>query len=187
MGITGGRKLNRMREYDYSQNNYYFVTICTKNWKYWLGRVGNYKMFINQFGIIVKQQWLWLIEQYPYVFLDTWMIMPNHIHGIIIIDSTLEYSKHGFKDNSRLVATGLDLSSQKNQKILSLSNIIGAFKTTSSKLIHQAGLTNFAWQRSFYDHVIRNEKYLDKIRLYIQNNPTKWEEDRNNPKNLDTL
>jgi REP element-mobilizing transposase RayT len=69
-------------------------------------------------------------------------------------------------------------------KIKPLSDVIGAFKTTSSKLIHQMGLLEFNWQRSFYDHIIRNEKILNKIRQYIEFNPAQWYHDRNNPKNL---
>ena len=87
--------------------------------------------------------------------------MSNHIHGILII-------------NKR---TGLDLSLH---KIKSLSSLIGAFKTTSSKLIHQNGLSDFAWQRSFHDHIIRNDKSLNKIRKYIINNPATWDNDENN-------
>ncbi len=96
--------------------------------------------------------------------------MPNHFHGILIIKNILNP-----------VGTGLDLSLQK--KCLSLSNIIGAFKTTSSKYIHQTGLDSFRWQRSYYDHIIRNEYSLFRIRKYIKNNPRNWEDDRNNPNN----
>jgi len=73
---------------------------------------------------------------------------------------------------------------QQTQKIKPLSELIGAFKTTSSKLIHQNGLSEFQWQRNYYDRIIRNEKELEKIRKYIFENPLKWELDRNNPENL---
>jgi len=84
-------------------------------------------------------------------------------HGIIIIDASLKTS---------------------DVKTKSLSELIGAFKTTSSKLIHQAELKTFHWQKSFYDRIIRNEIELFKIRQYIQNNPLKWEIDKNNPSNI---
>ena len=69
-------------------------------------------------------------------------------------------------------------------KIKPLSQLIGAFKTTSSKLIHISGLNYFQWQKSFYDHIIKEENELQNIREYIKNNPLKWELDRNNPKNI---
>lgn len=109
-------------------------------------------------------------ERYPYVDLDEFIIMPNHIHGIIIINDS------SCRDKSRPVPTA-------GIKIKSLSQLVGAFKTTSSKLIHENGLEKFAWQRSFYDHIIRNEKSLTQIRNYIRYNPMKWGEDRNNLKN----
>ena len=83
------------------------------------------------------------------------------------------------------VGAGPDLpQQQRTRKIKPLPELIGAFKTTSSKLIHQRGLSEFQWQRNYYDHIIRNEKELDKIRKYIVENPLKWELDRNNPENL---
>ena len=129
-------------------------------------------MALNEFGKIIKKQWVWLAKQYSYVYLDEYVIMPNHIHGIIGI----------CREQINIVETGRDLSLQ--LKIKSLSELIGAFKTTSSKLIRQNGLSDFRWQRSFYDHIIRNAKSLEKIRKYIYYNPVKEEYDRNNSENL---
>jgi len=95
--------------------------------------------------------------------------MPNHVHVILIINP--KQKMYPF------VGTGRDLSLQ--VKIKSLSEIIGAFKTTSSKFIHINDCTEFRWQRSFYDHIIRNEISCNKIREYIQNNPMRWEFDKN--------
>jgi len=165
------RKRNRIHGYDYSENGYYFVTICVDDMKInRFGEVEKGKMVLNKFGEIVQKQWEWLINQYAYVESDVFVVMPNHVHGILIIDRNL-------LNNS--VGTGRDLSLQ--IKIKPVFELIGAFKTTSSKLIHQNGLVSFFWQRSFYDHVIRVEESLDKIREYILNNPIKWDLDRNNP------
>jgi REP element-mobilizing transposase RayT len=93
--------------------------------------------------------------------------MPNHCHGILIIDP--------------------DVGNGRNRslpKIKPLFELIGAFKTTSSKKIHEAGLREFKWQKSFYDHVIRNDKSLYRIRKYIINNPLKWEYDQENFNNI---
>lgn len=158
---------NRLRGYDYSQSNYYYVTICTDKRKEWFGKIENNQMLLNDYGQIVQQQWQWLAKQYSYTELGEYVIMPNHIHGILIIDNSMR--------------TGHDLSLQYH-KIKSLSSLIGTFKTTSSKLIHQNGLSDFAWQRSFYDHIIRNESSLCEIREYIKNNPTIWDNDEENIK-----
>ena len=83
-----------------------------------------------------------------------------------------------------IVKTSNDLFLQKSIKIKPLSELIGVFKTTSSKLIHLNGLSNFSWQRSYYDHIIRDEKSLDNIRLYVRENPLTWDTDKTNPENL---
>lgn len=173
------RQSRRLKNYDYSQDGYYFVTICVDNKTEYFGEIINGKMILNEYGEIIKKQWLWLAEQYDYVKLDEWIVMLNHLHGILIIENN---------NIAPAVGAGRDLPLQsqreKLQKIKPLSELVGAFKTTSSKLIHQHGLSEFQWQRNYYDHIIRNEKSLDKIRKYIVENPLKWELDRNNPENL---
>jgi len=165
------RKLNRMPGFDYSQPGYYFVTICTKDRIEYFGDVKDEEMILNNYGRVVQKQWLWLQKQYQYVKLDKYIIMPNHLHGIIFFD---------YLNN---VGTRRALSLQEI-KIKSLSEIIGAFKTTSSKMIHKMELYEFQWQRSFYDHVIRDEDDLARIRQYILDNPLKWHLDRNYSANL---
>ena len=174
------RKSNRWEKFDYTNDRYYFVTICVKNREMVFGNVVDKKMVLNEYGLIIKQQLWWLENNFVYIKLNEFVIMPNHTHVIIEID---KYNgNHGVKIIP--VGTGLDLSLQTQIKILPLSNIVGAFKTTSSKLIHQKGLTEFHWQRSFYDRVIRNEKELINIQNYILSNPLNWEKDRNNLENL---
>ncbi|MDD4900640.1 MAG: hypothetical protein PHS62_00805 [Patescibacteria group bacterium] len=178
------RKLNRLPFFDYAQNGFYFVTICVKDREEIFGQVINEKMVLNRCGWVIRNQWQWLAGRFPYLELDEYIVMPNHLHGILMINTdddnvgTVGAGRDG--DN---VGTGRDLSLQCG-KIKSVSELIGAFKTTSSKLIHYMGYSDFAWQRSFYDHIIRNEKSLIKIREYIINNPAKWERDRNNPADL---
>jgi putative transposase len=183
------RKQNRWTEYNYSEDGVYFVTICTKDRVEFFGKIVNGEMVLNNCGRIIEQQWLWLEKQYDYINLDEYSIMPNHFHGIIIIDSDK------CRDRSRPVPAMkqcIDISGGSRPaptggKIKSLSELIGAFKTTSSKLIHQNIDENFAWQRSFYDHIIRNSHSLNQIRKYIYYNPIQWEEDRNNIENLQFL
>jgi len=81
------RKPNRLKNYDYSRSGYYFVTICTYRRECYFGKILEGKMVLNKYGGIINEQWLWLDEQYQYVKLDEYCIMPNHLHGILIIDS----------------------------------------------------------------------------------------------------
>jgi len=132
-------------------------------------------MHLNGYGKIANQQWLWLEEQYPYVILHSFIIMPNHMHAIIEID------KHYNTETKQIiVGTGRDLSlvvQAEPIKIKSISELMGAYKTTTSKQIHLAGLSEFKWQRSFHDHIIRDAKAFQTITHYIENNPCKWPED----------
>jgi REP element-mobilizing transposase RayT len=130
------------------------------------------KMELNEFGIIVNNQLQWLENQYPYVVLHNYVVMPNHIHAIIEIDSL------NIEGAARL-RTARELSVLKDSiKIKSLSELMGAFKTTSSKLIHLAGYPDFQWQRSFHDHIIKDEKSYLNIFNYIETNPERWDEDK---------
>lgn len=158
---------NRLSAYDYSQSNYYYLTICTQNRIKYFDNIENNQIFLNEYGKIINQQWQWLSKKYSYVGLDKFIVMPNHIHGILIINNSTR--------------TGRDLSLRiQNNKIKSLSSLIGAFKTTSAKSIRQKNLPDFKWQWSFYDHIIRNGKSLNEIRGYITNNPSTWNKDENN-------
>jgi REP-associated tyrosine transposase len=151
------RKANRYKGYDYSENGNYFVTICTKARLDYFGEICAGKMILNEYGNIVQQRWLWLPDHFGYVRCDEYVVMPNHFHGILIIDNA---------------GSGRDLTLQNlpiRRKIKSLS-----------ELIHQSGLKEFSWKRSFHDHIIRNEKSLNNIVQYIINNPSNWENDENN-------
>ncbi len=166
------RKLNRLKGYDYSQDGYYFMTTCIKDRIEYFGEIKDGIMFLNEYGKIVKQCWLDLIKHYWNCRLDEFIIMPNHVHGIVEINNNCE---------------GTDLKSVRTliNKKYSLSTIIQGFKVFSSRKINkQNPVIIFRWQRSFYDHIIRNEKSLYQIREYIQNNPLRWELDRNNPENF---
>ena len=164
--MTQNRKPNRLKGYDYSQNNFYFVTSCVENRDCCFGEIVSGMMALNEYGKIAEQQWQWLGEQYPYIVLHEYVVMPNHIHGIIEI-------------NRGTVGTGRDLSLQQpTMKIKSLSELMGAFKTTSSKQIHLLECPTFKWQRSFHDHIIRDEKSYNLIANYILGNPSSWEQDK---------
>jgi len=161
------RKIIRLHKYDYSRNGYYFITICTLNRICYFGDIINNIMILSKTGQIILSQLLWLEKQYQYIKIDTYSIMPNHVHVIIKIDNLF------CRGGSRPAPTVI-------QKIKPIPEIIGAFKTTSCKLIRQTEYKYFIWQRSFYDRIIRNDIELNAIREYIKNNPRNWETDRNN-------
>ena len=151
-----------MEGYDYSQGGYYFITICISDRKNIFGNVKESKCVLSAYGFIVKNTLEIIIKRYPYVEIDYYVIMPNHIHAIVIINP---------------IKSG-------NGKTKSLSEIIGAFKTMSSKHIRLKGLKEFKWQRSFYDRIIRNENELFFIRRYIEQNPLSLEFAEQFPENL---
>jgi REP element-mobilizing transposase RayT len=159
------RKRNRLKDYNYSQDGYYFVTICTKDRREFFGGVAEGKMSLNKHGEIVNQCWYELPKHYLNCSLDSFVIMPNHVHGIIVIN------------NENIVGNGL-----KPFPTYGLSEIIRGFKTFSSRTINEMikGGSKFQWQKSFYDHVIRDEKSLHNLRHYITFNSLKWELDIEN-------
>ncbi|ADQ78812.1 hypothetical protein Palpr_0656 [Paludibacter propionicigenes WB4] len=151
------RKRNRKKGFDYTSNNIYFITICCRYRIHHLGRIVNDTMELNVFGKIVEEQINWLENQYPFIEIHNSQVMPNHIHLL-------------FEINPQNV-------SGKDMKIKSVSQLMGALKTTSSKQIHLLGNMNFEWQRSFHDHIVRDADSYDSIYNYITDNPTRWNED----------
>jgi putative transposase len=186
------RKANRLDGYDYSSEGWYFITICTKDHAEWLGKVVNEKMELNRTGELINRQWLWLRKQYNYIKLDDYTIMPNHVHGMLFIKNAGKDNPN-CRDNPRIVPTTIKVSPELYKRRYNLlSKAMNAFKTTSSKLIHQSGLLEFSWQRSFYDRIIRDEKEFMQIKKYIQENPLKWYYDeryncRDNPRIVPTI
>lgn len=168
------RKLNRLKGYDYSQNGYYFVTICTKNRQEFFGEIKNGELTLNEYGKITKKCWREIPDHFPNVILDEFIIMPNHIHGIVII-------KNNDEGNKNFCSLPWQTKLSK-----SLSSIIRGFKIGVTKYFREKNNDEFVWQKSFYDHIIRNEKSLFNIRKYVQNNPFKWtsEQDRNHLTNI---
>ncbi|MBI2303514.1 MAG: transposase [Chloroflexi bacterium] len=163
------RRSIRLKGYDYSQAGAYFVTLCTQDRACIFGVVVNGEVQLNEYGRKVADCWLWLAEQYPYIHLDEWVVMPNHIHGIMV---TIADCRGG----SRTAPT---VTSKRKP----LGRLIGAFKTVSTKHINDIRTTPGAklWQRNYYEHIIRDEPSLHRIRQYITNNPARWETDRENP------
>ncbi len=153
------RKL-RLPDFDYSQAGSYFITICTHDRQCVLGDVAAEQMSLSRSGEIVRTVWQSLADRADGVAIDEFVVMPNHLHGI------------------------LELAESEAP----LPSIIGAFKSLSTKAVNAANATpgRRLWQRSYHEHVIRDERARDRIREYIQDNPLKWHLDRENPVNWET-
>lgn len=143
------------------------------------GEIADGEMKLNDFGKIVAEKWQWLETQYEYVELVAWIVMPNHFHGILVIH---DYGRGG----SRSAPTGdLQIARITPTKRKPLGGLIGAFKTVSSKHINLLRRTGGipVWQRNYYEHIIRNEREMDNITKYIETNPSRWDDDDENPNN----
>ncbi len=171
----------RLKYWDYSDPGFYFVTICTKNMVNCFGEIIDGKMTLNKYGYIVKHCWRDLPNHYKNCILDSYVIMPNHFHGIIQI-KRIRHTNH--------VEMGLQPISEASYKPAStgykkysLFEMIRGFKTFSSKKINLVNhAIYFRWQKSYYEHIIHTELDLYNIREYIKNNPRNWDCDRNNKK-----
>ena len=147
------RKRRRMPEFDYSSENYYYVTICTDNKKHLFGRAGQ----MNSVGRLAEEILQSIPDHRKGVRVDKYAIMPNHIHAIIVIGCAPEQKLTG--------------------RLPSLSTIVGSYKSAVTKEIHKQLPDIVVWQESFHEHVIRNEHDYSNIWLYIDENPRRWEED----------
>ena len=173
------RKSIRLKEYDYSQEGYYYVTICTKNMERWFGDVVNGKMKLSAVGEIVKKCWMEIPQHFDNAFVDVFVVMPNHFHGIVVIENG--FNDRGYVNRCRGVACNAPTNVSPKPK--SLPTIIRSFKSAVTNWCNKHDFSYFQWHRNYYEHIIRNEKELYYKRKYIMNNPLKWEIDENNPTN----
>ena len=165
------RRSIRLKGFDYRQWGAYFVTICTQNRACFLGAVAGGEMQSTNAGEIAKATWNELPARFPSLGLDAFVIMPNHIHGIIMVGAQFIAPSDGFDVTNQGVMNHAP----------TLGNIIRAYKAASTRLIRQAGTPDFAWQRNYYEHVVRDEESLNHIRQYILDKPVRWAFDRENP------
>ncbi len=187
------RKNIRLKDYDYSSNGGYFITICTKDRECFFGEINNGKIELNNIGEMAQKIWEKIPEYFNFVELNEFIIMPNHIHGIIFIQSDgvgaisnrpsmrpsnnspkSEFSSqiinhHHMENNKRAI---------NNRPYGSISQIIKSYKQTVTKNIrNNSQFIDFSWQKSFHDRIIRNEKEHQSISEYILYNPENWQED----------
>jgi REP element-mobilizing transposase RayT len=156
MTLPRRRQPMRLQRYDYAQAGAYFITVCTHGRTCLFGTIVDHEMRSNQAGAILKQTWSNLIAHYQNVDLDEFVVMPNHVHGIIVL-SDASPARHG------------------------LPEIVRGFKSFSARGVNEVrGTRGPLWQRGYYEHVIRNETALNGIREYIVNNPARWADDPEN-------
>jgi len=164
----------RLRDYDYAQNGMYFFTICTHDRQLLFGDITNAEMNLNELGQIVRDEWYKSTSIRHELELDAFVIMPNHVHGIIVL-----------KGPNVVGATGRSPSRCGPCK-RSIGAFIAGFKSAVTKRINALrGTPKISiWQRNYYEHVVRNEESLNRIREYILNNPMQWDSDPENPASL---
>lgn len=143
------RQSIRLKGHDYAQAGAYFITICTHNRNHVFGKIVDGTVRLNRLGKMTQQCWRDIPQHFPHVRLDAYVVMPNHVHGIITIDGTSK----------------------------TIGSIVRGFKIGATKWARQNTDIPTIWQRNYYEHIIRNESDLQRIRQYIIQNPMKWESD----------
>ncbi len=146
------RKSTRLKGYDYSNPNYYYITICTHNKQHIFGEAD----CLNDYGKIAQDCLFDISTHYKNVGVDKFVVMPNHIHAIIVINDSL---------------------TERSRPFPTLSSIVGLYKSGVTKRIREMDPKITVWQKSFYDNIIRNEKSYEEIWYYIDLNPVNWETD----------
>jgi putative transposase len=171
------RRSIRLQNYDYTQPAGYFVTIVTHQRDLLFGEIINEEMKLNDYGKIAQECWCAIPEHFPNVELGAYVVMPNHVHGIIIIKDNITTT------NSPL-SVGARHASPLPPRVVkpkSIGAIVGSFKSAVSKHIGRKHNATAIWQRNYYEHVIRNHEDWDRIHRYIESNPSLWAEDEENP------
>ena len=166
------RRSIRLKVYDYTQAGAYFVTLCAWQHECLFGEIVDDEMRLNDYGRVLEEEWVRTAEVRPNVDLDAFVVMPNHLHGIIVIcGNPVGASRRLAPTGTARIAAG------------SLGAIIGQIKSITTKRIN--ALRNApgqpVWQRNYHEHIIRSETALNNIRQYIAHNPVRWAEDEENP------
>ena len=170
------RRSIRLVEYNYSNAGAYFVTICVRDKKSILGHIRNANVDLSPIGEIAHHCWNEIPNHFPYVELDAFIVMPNHLHGIIVLNGNCR----GVQLNAPEMTTANYYESISPKKG-TLSVIVRTFKGAVTTQCRKGTYNFLGWQRNYYEHIVRNEDVLGRIREYIVNNPLQWQFDRENP------
>jgi REP element-mobilizing transposase RayT len=167
----------RLRGWDYSSAGFYFVTVCTKDKHPYFGSIEDGEVKFSSIGEFADRFWIEIPRHFSSVEIDEYVVMPNHVHGIVVIRSI---------DMSRVETPHVASLPEEGSRQFgplkpgSLSKIIQGYKAAVTRQVRLMGKQDFAWQPRFYDHIIRNDEELRRIRIYIRENPFKWELDEYN-------
>ncbi|MGQ7867805.1 transposase [Sunxiuqinia sp. sy24] len=187
----------RLQNWDYGSNASYFVSICTHNRACYFGHTADQKMVLSETGDIARHYWLAIPNHFAFIELGAFVIMPNHVHGILIFNKpengqTPDHKNSGMNapndidgglvetPNLGVSTTGQTAAASEKWKPDTLGVIINQYKravTINARKIN----SDFAWQSRFHDHIIRNDQSLQRISNYIRNNPANWKDDQFNP------
>jgi putative transposase len=192
----------RHPNWDYGTNGAYFITICTKNRQYFFGECNKGKMKLSTVGAIVQGFWYEIPKHFPFIELSEFVVMPNHIHGVLILNKN-DFDENIIKPIDPIITVAVetgqcpvstdehistnDISTNKtiaqsrfrNQGKNTVSSIIGSYKSICTKHIHATfPLLNFEWQTRFWDNIIRDDEAFNTISQYIINNPSNWKGDK---------
>ena len=174
----------RLQSWDYGSNGMYFITICTGDRRRFFGKIVQGKMMLSHVGILADVLWYEIKNHGKNIELAEFVVMPNHIHGILILDNL-----HLGRDKACLVSTTNNVTNTTNAKTNpigrdrfqnqgknTISSIVGGYKSAVTKHAHRLGF-DFYWQSRFHDHIIRNEQSYLQIAEYVINNPRNWRDD----------
>jgi putative transposase len=188
----------RLQTWDYANNGAYFITICTKNREHYFGKIENNEMQLSEIGKLAEKFWLEILNQFEYIELGNFVIMPNHVHGILIINNMVEtrFIATNITDNPQKLNASkpIDKIQEKDTQSINsktggitgnknpmfhdnISRIIRWYKGRCSFEIRKLN-PNFEWQSLFHDHIVQNSNSFDKIQNYIEENPSNWEKDK---------
>lgn len=167
----------RLQHYDYTTNGVYFITICTHHHRYLFGECNDGQMTLSTIGAIAQGFWYEIPKHFAFVTLGEFVVMPNHLHGILILDTPPIEKLH--RNVCIPAPPKNEFFSNISPKANSISTIVRSYKSICSKHINPAfPQQDFKWQTRFYEHIIRSEHSYEKIANYILNNPLAWEEDK---------
>jgi REP element-mobilizing transposase RayT len=184
----------RLSAWDYSSNGAYFITICTAKRQNYFGEIINAETHLSEIGKKVYECWYNIPNHFPHFYLDEFIIMPNHIHGIVLIEKPYIDNGKGFnvvetrhalslrKTDTGLSKPDTEESKQPHPRFRNpgkntISSMIGSFKSAVTKYCNENRLL-FGWQSRFHDHIIKDNDEFHRIRNYIMNNPANWEADK---------
>lgn len=187
--LQEARRNMRLPHYDYTQAGCYFITSCAVNRQCLFGEVIDNEMRLNDFGTALECFWEDLPEHFPSVRTDAFIVMPNHIHGVLFLSNPRRgevASLRRRRSDGEFAGQGYRASPMQSP---SLGQVMAYYKYRTTKLINTFRKTagQKIWQRGYYEHIVRNEDDLQRIRTYIENNPLQWAIDKENPSSQPAL